>query len=76
MNIYELYGRQAEQLAHLQEYYQATQQGLRDLRDGKFLAAQLVVTDNGWEIKEQQHGLDEAKNGRAESLSRTAAAEG
>ena len=50
MNIYELYGRQTEQIAQLQQYFTATQQGLRDLRDGKALPSQLVVTDTGWEF--------------------------
>jgi len=54
VNIYELYGRQTEQMAQLQEYFKLTQQGLRDLSEGKVLPSQLVVTDQGWECKPQE----------------------
>lgn len=50
MNIYELYGRQAEKLMELQQYHQLTQQVLNDLVAGKVLPAQLVVTQMGWQV--------------------------
>lgn len=58
MNIYELYGRQAEHMEQMREYFRYTQQGLRDLQEGRILPSQLVVTDNGWETKELDDGRD------------------
>ena len=52
MNIYEAYGRQAEQLRQATDAFAETLALLRQLRDGKVLPSDLVVEDNGWKLKE------------------------
>ena len=51
MNIHEMYGRQAEQLNELLGSWSGLLQLLGDIRDGRVLPAQLVVTDNGVEVR-------------------------
>lgn len=51
MNLYESYGRQAEVVFQLQEYFHTTQDVLRALRDGEVLPSQLDVSDKGWEVR-------------------------
>ena len=50
MNIYELYGRQAEQLTQLGDYFRITQKLLNDLMSGSVLPSQLVITQSGWQL--------------------------
>lgn len=50
MNIYEMYGRQAEQLLAATEFHASTLKLLADLRDGKVSPVRLVITDEGWEV--------------------------
>lgn len=52
MNIYEMYGRQSEQLVEAVQFREATMALLRDLRDGKVTPARLVVEDTGWSLRE------------------------
>ena len=52
MNIYEMYGRQAEQTQQLRGFYDSTMKLLRDLEEGKVIPAQVFVTDNGWELRD------------------------
>lgn len=52
MNIYELYGRQAEKMAEMVQYHRATQQLLFDLFGGRILPSQLVITQEGWSVGE------------------------
>ena len=54
MSIYEMYGRQAETMEKLREYFSLTQKILQDLKDGTVLPARLVVTSQGWEIGEEE----------------------
>lgn len=53
MNIYEMYGRQAEQLMEATQFHAATMKLLADLRDGNVLPEQIVITEGGWELKER-----------------------
>ena len=53
MNIYEMYGRQAEQMQQSRAYFDATQKLLADLQDGSVLPPQLVITQTGWELAEK-----------------------
>ena len=55
MNIYELHGRQAEQLRQTTDAFMETLALLRRLRDGDVLPSQLVVNDNGWTLKDEPH---------------------
>lgn len=55
MNIYELHGRQAEQLRQTTDAFVETLALLRQLRDGDVLPSQLVVNDNGWTLKDEPH---------------------
>ena len=52
MNIYEMYGRQAEQAAQLRAFYDGTMKLLRDLETGVIPPSQILVTDNGWELRD------------------------
>ena len=52
MNIYEMFGRQAEQAAQLRVFYDGTMKLLRDLEEGKVMPAQILVTGNGWELRD------------------------
>ena len=52
MTIYEMYGRQAEQLMERTDAFMRTLDVLRMIRDGKVLPSDLVVEDNGWKLKE------------------------
>lgn len=52
MNIYEMYGRQAEQLNQAEEYFNATQKVLHDLKSGTVLPSQLVIAQGGWHLGE------------------------
>jgi len=50
VNIYEMFGRQAEQVAELRAYFERTQGLLNGLLDGKVSADQLIVTQEGWTL--------------------------
>ena len=52
MNIYEMFGRQAEQAAQLRVFYDGTMKLLRELVTGEVSVEQILVTDNGWEIRD------------------------
>ena len=52
MNIYEMFGRQAEQAAQLRVFYDGTMKLLRDLETGVIPPSQILVTDTGWEIRD------------------------
>lgn len=51
MGIHELYGRQAEQFNELLEAWNGVLQIVRDIRDGRVLPSQLVVNENGVEVR-------------------------
>lgn len=51
MNIYEMYGRQAEQLQEAMEYHARTQKLLADIQSGACVPVQLVVTAEGWSVQ-------------------------
>ena len=53
MNIYEMFGRQAEQTQQLRAFYDGTMKLLRDLENGKVMPEQILITDNGWELRDQ-----------------------
>ena len=69
MNIYEMYGRQAEsagqRVEELTDFYHKTMGLLRDLADERVAPSRLVVTKDGWEIAEEpaavREGDDSAK---------------
>ena len=50
MNIYEMYGRQAEQHQDAVVKSLNTLELLRDLKAGKFSLDQVVVDRNGWNV--------------------------
>jgi len=52
MNIYEMFGRQAEQTQQLRAFYDGTMKLLRDLENGKVMPEQILITDNGWELRD------------------------
>ena len=52
MNIYEMYGRQAEQAQQLRAFFDSTMKLLRELVRSEVSVAQLFVTDNGWELRD------------------------
>ncbi len=54
MNIYEAFGRQAEQLLEHADAFVKTLELLRLLRDGKVLPSELVVEQTGWKLKEAE----------------------
>lgn len=58
MNIYEMHGRQAEQLQEVTHAFRETLTLLRQLRDGSVLPSRLVVTDNGWNLKDEEPNED------------------
>ena len=51
MNIYEMYGRQAEQLKALEDYYQGTQKLLAALVSGEIVIERLSLNGTGWMVK-------------------------
>ena len=59
MNIYEQFGRQAEQLQQTTDAFLRTLEALRMIRDGKLDPARLVVEENSWRLKEE--GDDEPR---------------
>ena len=63
MNIYEQFGRQAEQLQQTTEAFLRTLEALRMIRDGKVLPSQLVVEDNSWHVKEPDEDGDDEQQG-------------
>ena len=48
--FHEQYGQQAEMLVQLQEYFERTQTVLRQLADGEIQAAQIRVSEKGWDV--------------------------
>lgn len=50
MSIYELYGRQAEELLAAQQAWAATLQLLRDLKSGVRRLEDVEVSDEGWKV--------------------------
>ena len=50
MNIYEMYGRQAEQFQDAVDKFMNTLELLRDLKAGKLSLNQVVVDRNGWNV--------------------------
>ena len=50
MNIYEMYGRQAENLQSAVDKFMNTLELLADLKAGKLTLDQVVVERNGWYI--------------------------
>lgn len=63
--FHELFGRQAEELTQLKEYFDATQRLLADVIDGKILPSELVVTQSGWSLNQ---GVSDGKEeGSAEA---------
>lgn len=53
MNIYELYGRQTEQLEQLAEGYRQTLELLRNIKDKKVSIKDVELSDSGWKLKEK-----------------------
>ena len=60
MNIYEMHGRQAEQLRQVTDAFAETLALLRQLRDGEVSPSALVVSENGWTLKEEGSGNEES----------------
>lgn len=56
MNIYEMYGRKAEQCETLIGQFLATLDLLRQIHDGAVQPSQLVVTDKGWTLRDTEQG--------------------
>ena len=52
MNIYELHGRQAEQLEQLAEGYRQTLGLLKDIKDEKVNIKDVELLDSGWKIND------------------------
>lgn len=51
MNLYEMYGRQAEELHQLHSTWLKTLELLRAIRDGEVKPKSLDIDENGWRIK-------------------------
>ena len=50
MNLYEMYGRQAESLQDTVDKFLNTVELLQDLKAGKLTLDQVVVEKNGWHL--------------------------
>ena len=62
MNIYELYGHRAEEFEELSVGYLSTLQLLRDLKSGDTELKDLVITDQGWSIEQEQENVETTDN--------------
>lgn len=51
MNIYELYGRQAEQLQDAIDKFMKTIELLQNLKAGNLSLDQVIVERNGWNVR-------------------------
>ena len=58
MNIYELYGKQTEQLEQLSEGFIKTLRLLRDIKDKKVNIKNVELSDGGWEIKDKNKPVE------------------
>ena len=58
MNIYELYGKQTEQLEQLSEGFIKTLELLRDIKDKKVNIKNVELSDGGWEIKDRSKPVE------------------
>ena len=53
MNIYEMFGRQAEQMQELCGFFASTMQLLQQIRNGEVIPCQIVLNQTGWEVEDQ-----------------------
>ena len=58
MNIYELYGKQTEQLEQLSEGFTKTLKLLRDIKDKKVNIKNVELSGGGWEIKDKSKPVE------------------
>jgi len=65
MNIYEMFGRQAEQINGMREFANRTLTLLRDLKEGAVLPSALVITDSGWQLQEDRNGNEDQEGTEA-----------